>query len=527
MSSYELAAAFGSSSSLQHPSSSYHSLAGLDPFDSASDSPFQGSTQGVHPSHPSSSSGLSAAHDVQAAFHPSAYSNANTLAFQQALADAFVSAHVQQQRPVSPHSQVPYTSLRWPAAGHMNHLGLEPMDPLFAPASTQPLFPPSLPAHSVYQSDSQAAQTLQDHQQAAAQPSWSVTGSLDPATGVYQRVPEHPRMRTAQACEKCRVRKAKCSGEHPTCARCRMRGLVCEYAPERKMRGPNKVKRRSVDAASTSTERRASCPSADERRMSDASTSGDVDPNYRFPENGDAKPVSPPQSRTPASEPVSSPLRFPVGTSPEHDHEREYEAEARSTARRARPQSIDLGSAAFFAPHPFPHAYQHESAQEHSERQHQPYTRQVHLLPPVDYAARRQSLPAYVHVLSLSAHAAAQRAQGLGLDALGSGSGSGRRSGSGSHSGSESSGVAPPTPLELPESLVGGELVYPAMEMEMGMGMDVRGEQGEMQFGDDPFKLPEPTLGMGMEMGEEMEMGTDEEKRGDVEVPIDPALLAE
>ena len=42
-------------------------------------------------------------------------------------------------------------------------------------------------------------------------PSWTMSGSLDPATGVFQRAPEHPRVRTAQACEKCRIRKAKVS----------------------------------------------------------------------------------------------------------------------------------------------------------------------------------------------------------------------------------------------------------------------------------------------------------------------------
>jgi hypothetical protein len=37
----------------------------------------------------------------------------------------------------------------------------------------------------------------------------SLAGSLDPATGIFYRTPEHPRLRTAQACEKCRTRKAK------------------------------------------------------------------------------------------------------------------------------------------------------------------------------------------------------------------------------------------------------------------------------------------------------------------------------
>ena len=38
---------------------------------------------------------------------------------------------------------------------------------------------------------------------------WGGAGSLDPATGVFSRAADHPRIRTAQACEKCRARKAK------------------------------------------------------------------------------------------------------------------------------------------------------------------------------------------------------------------------------------------------------------------------------------------------------------------------------
>ncbi|KAJ7262830.1 hypothetical protein C8J57DRAFT_1630519 [Mycena rebaudengoi] len=53
-----------------------------------------------------------------------------------------------------------------------------------------------------------------------------------------RRTPEHPRLRTAQACEKCRTRKAKCSGEDSACPRCLARGLVCEYAREGRVRKP-------------------------------------------------------------------------------------------------------------------------------------------------------------------------------------------------------------------------------------------------------------------------------------------------
>ncbi|KAF9067847.1 hypothetical protein BDP27DRAFT_1403593 [Rhodocollybia butyracea] len=76
----------------------------------------------------------------------------------------------------------------------------------------------------------------------------SFAGSLDPSTGVYYRTPEHPRLRTAQACEKCRTRKAKCSGDHPSCKRCLNRGLVCEYAKEGRVRGPNKPKPKFSDS---------------------------------------------------------------------------------------------------------------------------------------------------------------------------------------------------------------------------------------------------------------------------------------
>ncbi|KAG6844584.1 hypothetical protein H0H87_005733 [Tephrocybe sp. NHM501043] len=87
-----------------------------------------------------------------------------------------------------------------------------------------------------------AAATAPPYTHDALAPRMSLAGSLDPATGIFYRSPEHPRLRTAQACEKCRTRKAKCSGEHPTCKRCSTRGLVCEYAKEGRVRGPNKPK---------------------------------------------------------------------------------------------------------------------------------------------------------------------------------------------------------------------------------------------------------------------------------------------
>ncbi|KAJ7240379.1 hypothetical protein B0H12DRAFT_1326426 [Mycena haematopus] len=41
------------------------------------------------------------------------------------------------------------------------------------------------------------------------QPRMTLAGNLDPTTGIFYRAPEHPRLRTVQACEKCRARKAK------------------------------------------------------------------------------------------------------------------------------------------------------------------------------------------------------------------------------------------------------------------------------------------------------------------------------
>ncbi|KDQ53661.1 hypothetical protein JAAARDRAFT_38976 [Jaapia argillacea MUCL 33604] len=58
--------------------------------------------------------------------------------------------------------------------------------------------------------------------------------------------------RTTQACEKCRERKAKCSGARPSCARCQARGHVCTYLaePSKRVRGPSLSRRRRRDTIS-------------------------------------------------------------------------------------------------------------------------------------------------------------------------------------------------------------------------------------------------------------------------------------
>ncbi|RDB21527.1 Xylanolytic transcriptional activator xlnR [Hypsizygus marmoreus] len=55
------------------------------------------------------------------------------------------------------------------------------------------------------------------------------------------------RQRTVQACDKCRERKTKCSGDHPVCHRCATRGLICQYSSrEPRTRGPSKARLRNA-----------------------------------------------------------------------------------------------------------------------------------------------------------------------------------------------------------------------------------------------------------------------------------------
>lgn len=66
--------------------------------------------------------------------------------------------------------------------------------------------PIAIPDPSIHHSPQLAHAPLSNNSVADAP---GVSGSLDPSTGLFSRTAEHSRIRTAQACEKCRSRKAK------------------------------------------------------------------------------------------------------------------------------------------------------------------------------------------------------------------------------------------------------------------------------------------------------------------------------
>ncbi|KAH7908283.1 hypothetical protein BJ138DRAFT_376555 [Hygrophoropsis aurantiaca] len=167
------------------------------------------------------------------------------------------------------------------------------------------IYTPSFPAPSPYPQPVTVAPAPPPE---AGLPRCALAGSLDPTTGIFYRTPEHPRLRTAQACEKCRVRKAKCTGEHPACQRCRTRGLLCHYAPEGRIRGPNKPKAKPtvVDNGSDSdySEKSGGKESAKQktvRARATATTSASV-PNIRGRPPRESQSSKPVKRRRTASE---------------------------------------------------------------------------------------------------------------------------------------------------------------------------------------------------------------------------------
>ncbi|KAA1477746.1 hypothetical protein DENSPDRAFT_844943 [Dentipellis sp. KUC8613] len=52
------------------------------------------------------------------------------------------------------------------------------------------------------------------------------------------------KQRAAEACQRCRERKAKCTGTRPSCARCTARGYACHYTSDTRSTRPAKPRRR-------------------------------------------------------------------------------------------------------------------------------------------------------------------------------------------------------------------------------------------------------------------------------------------
>jgi hypothetical protein len=103
--------------------------------------------------------------------------------------------------PQQNHQQSPSAPNAWPSSpdDHRPNPGFMPyMQVAYPPYPTGPSSYPQSPTVAL----------PQEHTEPPI-PRWTLAGSLDPTTGIFYRTPEHPRLRTAQACEKCRTRKAK------------------------------------------------------------------------------------------------------------------------------------------------------------------------------------------------------------------------------------------------------------------------------------------------------------------------------
>lgn len=97
----------------------------------------------------------------------------------------------------------------WPPYGPASSFQQQPLS--YAPyPSPSPFPPPRLsPPPTAHHQTFHFKAPGQSTSPGSASHRLTLAGSLDPATGIFYRTPEHPRLRTAQACEKCRTRKAK------------------------------------------------------------------------------------------------------------------------------------------------------------------------------------------------------------------------------------------------------------------------------------------------------------------------------
>ncbi|RMZ07637.1 hypothetical protein D0862_04214 [Hortaea werneckii] len=56
-------------------------------------------------------------------------------------------------------------------------------------------------------------------------------------------IPSQPHPKLRAACDECRLKKLKCTGEQPACSRCVREGIQCIYSPQKQMGRPKKRQR--------------------------------------------------------------------------------------------------------------------------------------------------------------------------------------------------------------------------------------------------------------------------------------------
>ncbi|GAB1744788.1 hypothetical protein NU219Hw_g2604t1 [Hortaea werneckii] len=75
-------------------------------------------------------------------------------------------------------------------------------------------------------------------------PSQPTPPSLSPPNpGPSLSIPSQPNPKLRAACDECRLKKLKCTGEQPTCSRCGREGIRCIYSPQKPMGRPKKRQR--------------------------------------------------------------------------------------------------------------------------------------------------------------------------------------------------------------------------------------------------------------------------------------------
>ncbi|CDO76413.1 hypothetical protein BN946_scf184741.g2 [Trametes cinnabarina] len=189
------------------------------------------------------------AHPLYLPEHPEAYLNQYSSGMSYPYLDSHLPAYAMTHRPASPRAVYTATSA-WGAPESYAQAPFEAAGP------SSSSFLHNLQNVIDSSHTSQVQQSINQAAAAASPPgpphpvssSWTLSGSLRPRHG---HLPAHAPSILVY-----------CSGDHPACQRCISRGLKCEYAPERKMRGPNKNKRKSV------VSQRSEKSSEDERRSS-------------------------------------------------------------------------------------------------------------------------------------------------------------------------------------------------------------------------------------------------------------------